>query len=133
MHYYRWVIQENSHGWLDARGWVQRDFYVVPDDGKIYPGSFIIARAKDGRNIIYSAHIDISKGVDVDKGAQPNDSGAVYTSTPVFGTIPKNTAGSKENLQGQTWLELNDALLQVGHSRKKLRPWTVERRAKMLF
>ena len=59
----------NSHGWLDANGWESRKTFVLAGDGYIYDAFLKIAKAKDGRNILYGVNVDITKGTAVDKGA----------------------------------------------------------------
>ena len=59
----------NEHGWLDKNGWESRKTYVLTQDGMIYEAYLRIAKAQDGRNILYAVNLDINKGIAVDKGA----------------------------------------------------------------
>lgn len=58
---------QNSHQWLDANGWDERRSYVLAEDGMIYPVDLHIAKAKDGRNILYDANVKIKEGISIDK------------------------------------------------------------------
>ena len=60
---------ENSHQWLDQNGWDERWSYVMTKDGMIYPVILHIAKTRDGRNLLYSVNVDITKGIGIDKGA----------------------------------------------------------------
>ena len=45
----------DGHGWLDARGWLHRTAYVINNkNGKIYQITMDIAKARDGRIILYA-------------------------------------------------------------------------------
>lgn len=44
---------ENTHGWLDKNGWEFRKTYVQDRNGNIYETTLNIAKAKDGRKILY--------------------------------------------------------------------------------
>lgn len=59
----------NNHGWLDKNGWETRKTYVLTQDGMLYEAYLKIAKAQDGRNILYAVNLDINKGIAVDKGA----------------------------------------------------------------
>lgn len=61
---------ENSHQWLDEKGWEIRKCFVMKKKGNIiYPVVLSIGRTRDGRNILYSANIKINEGVTIDKDA----------------------------------------------------------------
>lgn len=60
---------EHSHQWLDENGWDERTSYVMTKDGTIYPVTLHIAKARDGRNILYDVNVKIKEGVAVDKNA----------------------------------------------------------------
>ena len=59
----------NNHGWLDENGWKPRKTYVLAQDGNIYEAQLRIAKARDGRNILYAVNLDINEGIAVDKSA----------------------------------------------------------------
>ncbi len=59
---------DNDHGWLDKNGWESRKTYVL-QDGVIYETYLKIAKAADGRNILYAVNLDINNGIAVDQGA----------------------------------------------------------------
>ena len=58
---------ENSHQWLDANGWDYRTSYVMTNDDTIYPVTLFVAKARDGRNILYDVNVKIKEGVAADK------------------------------------------------------------------
>lgn len=58
---------ENSHQWLDTNGWDKRTSYVLSEDGVIYPVDLHIAKAKDGRNILYDVNVKIEEGISIDE------------------------------------------------------------------
>lgn len=58
---------EHSHQWLDEHGWEERTSHVMTKDGTIYPVTLHIARARDGRNILYDVNIKINEGIAADK------------------------------------------------------------------
>ena len=60
---------DNEHGWLDRNGWESRKTYVLTKDGMIYEAYLKIAKAEDGRNILYAVNLNINKGIAVDQGA----------------------------------------------------------------
>lgn len=61
------ISNEHSHQWLDENGWEERTSHVMTEDGTIYPVTLHIARARDGRNILYDVNIKINEGVAADK------------------------------------------------------------------
>ncbi len=60
---------KHSHQWLDENGWQERTSYVMTEKGIIYPVILKIARARDGRNILYDVHVNIEEGIAADKTA----------------------------------------------------------------
>lgn len=46
--------QENSHQWLDTNGWEHARAYLQDMSGNIYETTLNIAKAKDGRNVLYA-------------------------------------------------------------------------------
>ena len=60
---------EHTHQWLDENGWDSRMSYVLTKDGMIYPVELYIAKAIDGRNILYDANVKIKEGISIDKNA----------------------------------------------------------------
>lgn len=58
---------EHSHQWLDENGWEERTSHVMTKDDTIYPVTLHIAKAKDGRNILYDVNVKINEGVATDK------------------------------------------------------------------
>ncbi len=58
---------ENSHQWLDENGWDYRTSYVMTKDGTIYPVTLFVAKAQDGRNILYDVNVKIKEGIATDK------------------------------------------------------------------
>ncbi len=88
---------ENSeHGWLDKNGWESRKTYVL-QDGVIYEAYLKIAKASDGRNILYSVNLDINNGIAVDKDAT-NKRAAVLAAMPSSVRISQNGKIVKQNL-----------------------------------
>lgn len=61
------VSDEHSHQWLDENGWEERTSYVMTTDGVIYPVTLHIAKARDGRNILYDVNVKINEGVAAEK------------------------------------------------------------------
>lgn len=60
---------EHSHQWLDENGWEERTSYVMTRDGMIYPVTLHIAKARDGRNILYDVNVKINEGVATDQNS----------------------------------------------------------------
>ncbi len=60
---------DNEHGWLDKNGWESRKAYVLAGDGMLYEAYLKIAKAQDGRNILYTINVDVKKGITVDQDA----------------------------------------------------------------
>lgn len=56
---------EKSHKWLDENGWEHRSAIIVDKKGNIYKAILNIAKAKDGRKILY----DINKISNIGHGA----------------------------------------------------------------
>ena len=56
---------EHSHQWLDENGWEHRKTYIQDIKNNIYEATLNIAKARDGRNILY----DVSNIIKVDEGA----------------------------------------------------------------
>ncbi len=53
---------EENHGWLDKGGWLHRNANVInARNGNIYNLTVDIAKAKDGRTILYATHGKIKK------------------------------------------------------------------------
>lgn len=53
---------EHNHQWLDARGWLHRSAYVInAQNGGIYRMALDIAKAEDGRTILYSTSGKINR------------------------------------------------------------------------
>ncbi len=46
--------KDNSHQWLDENGWKYRIAYLIDKKGQIYETTLNIAKARDGRNILYA-------------------------------------------------------------------------------
>ena len=59
----------DNHQWLDYNGWEERETFAIFDDDKIYPAILHIAKAKDGRNILYDIGIKFNEGIDIAKDA----------------------------------------------------------------
>lgn len=87
---------DNEHGWLDKNGWQSRKTFVLAKDGNIYEAYLKIAKAKDGRNILYAVNLDINKGIAVDQGATQKRA-AVKSAMPSDKKIPQREADVKEN------------------------------------
>lgn len=90
----------NDHGWLDKNGWESRKTYVL-QDGVIYEAYLRIAKASDGRNILYSVNLDINNGIAVDMGAT-NKRAAVIAAMPSSFRVSQNTKNVKQNLSADT-------------------------------
>ena len=84
----------NDHGWLDENGWISRKTYVLASDGKIYEAFLRIARARDGRNILYGVNLDAEKGIAVDESATQKRA-AVIAAMPSGGNVAQNKPGVK--------------------------------------
>lgn len=57
-----YYTSENTHGWLDANGWLHRNAYVInAKNGAIYNLTVDIAKAKDGRTILYATKGKINR------------------------------------------------------------------------
>ena len=53
---------DNSHQWLDQNGWLHRTANVInTKNGNIYSLTFDIAKAKDGRHILYATNGNIKR------------------------------------------------------------------------
>ena len=91
----------NEHGWLDKNGWESRKTYVLTQDGMIYEAYLKIAKARDGRNILYAVNLDIKKGTAVDKGAT-SEKAAVLAAMPSANKVPQNGNGVKLSLSDDT-------------------------------
>ena len=61
------VNNEHKHQWLDENGWEERTSHVMTKDGIIYPVTLHIARARDGRNILYDVNVKLNEGIAADK------------------------------------------------------------------
>lgn len=66
-------------------------------DGVIYEAYLRIAKASDGRNILYSVNLDINNGIAVDMGAT-NKRAAVIAAMPLSFRVSQNTKNVKQNL-----------------------------------
>lgn len=60
---------KNNHQWLDENGWDERTSYVITNQDMIYPVTLFIAKAKDGRNILYDVNVKIKEGIAIDRNA----------------------------------------------------------------
>ena len=94
---------ENSHQWLDQNGWDERWSYVMTQDGMIYPIILHIAKTRDGRNLLYSVNVDITKGIGIDKGATSAQAGkqaqqAVKIPTPSITTVSQPESIVKDEM-----------------------------------
>ena len=87
---------DNEHGWLDRNGWESRKTYVLTQDGMIYEAYLKIAKAQDGRNILYAVNLDINKGIAVDQGATSKKA-AVLAAMPSGDKV----AQDGKNVKGQ--------------------------------
>ncbi|MBR6271192.1 MAG: hypothetical protein IKR26_03460, partial [Lachnospiraceae bacterium] len=85
-----------EHGWLDKNGWKTRNLFVE-SDGKIYPAYLKIAKAADGRHILYAVNANIKAGVEL----QRNDAKATDRSTPASDKIPQSDAESQAKHSGR--------------------------------
>ena len=47
---------ENTHQWLDEKGWEYRTAYVLMKDARLYSVTLNIAKTKDGRNVLYDVN-----------------------------------------------------------------------------
>ena len=83
---------EHKHQWLDENGWEERTSHVMTKDGTIYPVTLHIARARDGRNILYDVNVKINEGIAADKiatslRAKKQAKQAVRTTKPSGNTV----------------------------------------------
>lgn len=88
---------ENSHDWLDKNGWGSRYAYVLANDGNIYKAYLKIAKSEDGRNILYSVHVNIKDGIAVDKGATQKRA-AVLAAMPSKEIVTQEDSSVNKNL-----------------------------------
>ena len=94
----------NEHGWLDENGWETRKTYVLAKDGNIYEAYLKIAKARDGRNILYAVNLDINKGIAVDQGATQKRA-AVLAAMP----SAKKVSQKKPKVKGQNSISKDSA------------------------
>ena len=88
---------DNAHDWLDRNGWEGRSVYVMdPNTNKVYPANLRIAKAEDGRNILYAVNCNIDDGVAVDQEATRRRA-AVLAATPSEGIIADSSSTVKLN------------------------------------
>ncbi len=60
--YYTEATEEDNHQWLDEKGWLHRTAHVVNTrNGAIYQITVDIAKARDGRHILYATHGKIKR------------------------------------------------------------------------
>ena len=85
--------ENNEHGWLDKNGWESRKTYVLKD-GVIYEAYLKIAKAKDGRNILYAVNLNINNGIAVDQGATQKRA-AILSAMPSNYSIPNSSENVK--------------------------------------
>ena len=85
---------DNEHGWLDKNGWESRKTYVLTQDGMIYEAYLKIAKAQDGRNILYAVNLDINKGIAVDQGATSKKA-AVLAAMPSADNVSQKSGDVK--------------------------------------
>lgn len=86
---------EHNHQWLDENGWEYRTAYVQDIKGNIYSVTLNIAKAKDGRNILY----DVNNIKKVGHGVVPSNANSKRGShiNPDFKpTIPHLSEKSKQ-------------------------------------
>ncbi len=86
---------DNEHGWLDKNGWESRKTYVL-QDGVIYEAYLRIAKAKDGRNILYAVNLNINNGIAVDQGATQKRA-AILSAMPSSYSISNTPANVNSN------------------------------------
>ena len=91
---------DNEHGWLDERGWKSRKTYVLTDN-IIYEAFLKIAKARDGRNILYSVNLDVKKGIAVDQGATSKRA-AVLAAMPSRNMVTRPDPEVKKNSDRDT-------------------------------
>lgn len=89
---------EHNHTWLDERGWEKRRAYVV-EDGIMYSADLRIAKAKDGRNILYAVNLDRNKGIRVDEVTTKG--GSVKTGTPSEANVTRKDINDKRQFSLQ--------------------------------
>ena len=106
----RGYSSNNEHGWLDENGWISRKTYVLASDGKIYEAFLRIAKARDGRKILYGVNLDAEKGIAVDESATQKRA-AVIAAMPSAGTV----AQKKPSVKGQ-----NSISKDIGNTGKML-------------
>lgn len=91
-------VKDNNHQWLDENGWDHRKTYVQDIKGKIYEATLNIAKASDGRNILYS----ISNVKEVDAGAVPSNlkgRGSHISSTSKYSISQEEPIVNNNNFQ----------------------------------
>lgn len=93
------INNENSHNWLDKNGWIFKKAYMQDKNGKIYETTLNIAKAADGRNILYA----LSNTKQIDEGDVPsahnNERGSHTNRLSVKDSIPNPDGNVKYSLK----------------------------------
>ena len=104
---------DNSHQWLDANGWDERKSFVMTSDNMVYPAILHIAKARDGRNILYDVSVMISEGVAVDQGATSQRAKA-----QIEQAVKSTTPSDEKNIPHSTPAVNKDELSNVTAARQ---------------
>lgn len=110
---------DNQHGWLDKNGWEYRTLTIVDRNNNILDCKLNVARADDGRFILYEVKINKKIG-QVDISAT---SGLPVNSNLSKGTIPQSAPKSNaiDTNVAQAFAKAQEAKAQKGKVSKELR------------
>ena len=117
-----WDIKdENSHGWLDKNGWVERKFYALDRNDNILECKLSIAKAEDGRDIVYDVGIENEVGVRdtaVKTDVPPTSKEKITQPSQDVNTFPKDniTAKTITDSSGKVTKEADDAYMKAAKS-----------------
>ena len=101
----------NEHGWLDENGWESRKTYVLAQDGNLYEAYLRIAKARDGRNILYTVNLDVKNGIAVDWSATQNRA-TVLAAMPSGGTVAQESPNVKYSISPKQEAYFKDSVVR---------------------
>ena len=100
---------------MDKNGWGSLKIYIL-QDGVIYEAYLRIAKAKDGRNILYAVNLNINNGIAVDQGATQKRA-AILSAMPSsysISNMPTNVNRKlEERLSGDDLLNAQDLIEEI--------------------
>lgn len=100
----------NEHGWLDKNGWESRTAYVLAPNNEIYSAHLKIAKARDGRKILYAVNLNIKDGIAVDMDATAKRA-AVLAAMPSNKIITNTKSESQEQNSDTEQFSLRDTFI----------------------